>query len=117
MVRHMSPRLIKHVVFALVAAQLVLSGPVASALAAPPTEQQSTHCADMAPVAGEPDSCPCCPEGIAGMAGCLSACMAVSASSSISIANIHRATSSPSTETLVHLTSLSDPPLKPPPIV
>jgi hypothetical protein len=61
--------------------------------------------------------CPCCPDGVTTMAGCMSACVVTSAAPDISIARVHR---SPvvAIETTIfeNLTDLADPPLKPPPI-
>jgi len=112
-------RLARPLIYVLVAAQLLLSAPVVTALS-PSTSDGATEmpCADSMPKADDSKPCPCCPDGTTSMAGCLSACTASAAmpptlsihvSSVAAMPVIVAATS--------NLADLADPPLKPPPIV
>jgi hypothetical protein len=101
----------------LVAAQVFLSAPVASALASVAASADTVHCAGMMPAGDRSDPCPCCPEGDMGTAACLSACTAsagVIQAFAIPQARATAVLAAP--RPLVHRTDLADPPLKPPPI-
>jgi len=124
MVETVKRRTFRPLVYALVAVQLLLSVPVASAWAAEaaadvPTAQ-SMPCDDMNMQSGEQHSkhCPCCPDGVTGTMDCQTACAAGAAV----LSTVHRflpnSVAVPSTEPLpVNFLLLADPPLKPPPII
>ena len=77
-----SRRILRKLVYVLVAGQLLLSAPVVDAATFVATST-STAAADAMPCGHEmpaPDHgkpCPCCPDGVTGMAACLSACVAM----------------------------------------
>jgi hypothetical protein len=110
-------RTFRPVAYALITAQLLLSAPMVNAFAllqgtaTPP-------CAES--MAGEKhvSECPCCPDGVQSMAGCLSACISAAAIAP-SIASVAVSTAHVETRgfTAVPVAHLADPPLKPPPIV
>jgi hypothetical protein len=111
-------RLLRPLVYVLVAAQLLLSAPVVSAFAASkPASAMSAACASEMHVPGDASKCPCCPD-MASMSACLATCTAAAA-----IMTAEPATTSPVVASAIAaapvaaLVSLSDPPLKPPPIV
>ena len=103
----------------LVAAQLLLSAPVVSAVTSDSAATSSAGmlCADSMPAMADGDSCPCCPDGVENPAGCLTACMAM-------VGAIPMAPSPPAaaeaaraiTPLAVPLAHAAEPPLKPPPI-
>ena len=110
-------RLLRRLLYALVAAQIFLSAPVASAFASIASAGQEEHCAGMQHAQAGSEECPCCPEGESGTAACLSACAAslgaVSSPSFVSARAVHaRVAQSPE----VHLALAAEPPLNPPPI-
>jgi len=97
----------KPLIYWLVALQLLLSAPVVSALTA-----SGTHCAAFR------NHCPCCPDGVVGMADCLSACSAAAAPPPVCNAVIAEVASSEAPAQAVRrLDTLDEPPLKPPPIL
>jgi hypothetical protein len=112
-------RLVRPLIYVLVAAQLLLSAPIATAM----TSSSGTSAADMPgadsmPKPEDSKPCPCCPDGTTSMVGCLSACVGAAATLPTGAVQISQvaamlviAPASPS------LTDLADPPLKPPPIV
>lgn len=111
-------RLLRPLIYVLVAAQLLLSAPVASAFAASePARAMSAECASDMHHPADATRCPCCPDGVS-MSVCLATCAAAAA-----ITTTVRTKSSPavalaiSAAPVVALVSLADPPLKPPPIV
>jgi hypothetical protein len=109
----------------LVVAQLLSAVPLASA--SPADRADSLPCAEMMDVAGMPDmastpgdtdECPCCPDGADSLRDCLTSCtLAVAAlpdtpvlsRAPAPVLRVESAASAP-------LRSLSEPPLKPPPI-
>jgi hypothetical protein len=116
MVFHLKRPLVRRVILALVAAQLLLSAPVASAWSAIAGQQQM-DCGDMMPMSGDAESCPCCPEGGAGMSACLSSCLSSLAALAMPSVLPTRATSYPPVASrFAPLTEPADPPVKPPPI-
>jgi hypothetical protein len=100
----------------LVAAQVFLSAPVASAFAAMASADGGHHCAEMESAAHMGD-CPCCPEGDSGTAACLSACTAslgaIAVFSFVSPPAVHARADLPLSSPRARL---AEPPLKPPPI-
>jgi hypothetical protein len=106
----------RRIALALVAAQVLLSAPVGSALASIATAD-SAHCAGMMPAGDHSESCPCCPEGETGMAACLSACLASAGAIPSLVLPQSRSTLLPAVPLPpVHRADLADPPLNPPPI-
>lgn len=106
-------RSIRPLACVLIAAQLLLSAPMVSALSAM-SAPDSMPCAGMMP---DTEPCPCCPDGTENMAQCLSACTAAFAISSAPFAVVPVRTISPSSAPLfVSRHALADPPVKPPPI-
>lgn len=111
-------RLLRPIVYLLVAAQLLLSAPVASALAtSQPAKAMTADCAGE--MAGKHDAgkCPCCPDGVS-MSACLATCTAAAAvAPAVRIekppVHVDVSVTPPATE----FASIADPPLKPPPIV
>ena len=103
-------------IYVLAAAQLLLSGPVVSALSAANASAES-DCADMM-MGPDADHCPCCPEGVTTMGECLSACTAAFAAVGTPAIFVSTLSSFPaSTPAFAPLVMLADPPIKPPPIV
>jgi hypothetical protein len=112
-------RIVRPLIYVLVATQLLLSAPIATAMAsAVGTSAADMPCADSMPAPDDSKPCPCCPDGTTSMAGCLSACTAGAAllptlgiqfSQVAEMPVIAPASSS--------FADLADPPLKPPPIV
>jgi hypothetical protein len=102
-------RLLKPLVYLLVAAQLLLAVPaMAAAHGAAGSATAAMHC----------DKCPCCPDALDSMKDCLTTCMlgsvaAPGAGTVFVVATAHQRVDS---ATFTALVSLSDPPLKPPPI-
>ena len=104
----------------LVVAQLLAAAPLASAQ--PAAERaDAMPCAemmDMTAMTGDADGCPCCPDGADSLRNCLASCTLAAAAlpnsqtlvrAVMPAARVDAAPSAP-------LVSLSDPPLKPPPI-
>lgn len=101
-------------------AQLLAAAPLASALPAA-DHDGSMPCAghmDMAAMQADKDNCPCCPDAATSLRDCLAACtLAVAALPTTQVlprapepaTRVDEAPAAP-------LVSLSDPPLKPPPI-
>jgi hypothetical protein len=112
-------RVLRTLVHVLVAAQLLLSAPVVSALANSMASGASEMpCADMMPPAPGSEPCPCCPDGDMNDAACLSACMASvgAVATQVFLAAQVNVVSGPLPPD-VRIVRISDPPLKPPPIV
>lgn len=109
--------LLRRWIYALVAAQIFMSVPMASAFASIASAGQDNHCAEMQHPGGQADQCPCCPEGASGTAACLSACTA-----SLGAVTVFTFTSPPTVHARVapvlqsHIAQAAEPPLKPPPI-
>ena len=103
-------------------AQLLSAAPLASA--SPTDRADAAPCAEMmdmtsmASMPADTDDCPCCPDGADSMRDCLASCtLAVAALPDTPVlsrapAPVARVEAAPSAPLL----SLSDPPLKPPPI-
>jgi len=105
-------RFLHRFAFLLIAAQLLSSPPVASAVAAIASASDGAHCAEML------EACPCCLDADMGVAACLSACtgaVGVFATSCLAEVRSEYALAEPSP--LKHRADLADPPVKPPPIV
>jgi hypothetical protein len=100
----------RRLVYALVAMQLLLAAPTASALvSAAATAVVAAH---------EHDSCPCCADDPLVDAACLSACASAVALLPVTGFTLTRTIgASLVTVPTVLFTPLADPPLKPPPIV
>ena len=63
------------------------------------------------------DGCPCCPDGTSSMKDCLAMCsLAAALTPSVLVVPVTPSHSAALVEFADHLTTLSDPPLKPPPI-
>ncbi|MFO1505174.1 MAG: hypothetical protein U1F39_15410 [Steroidobacteraceae bacterium] len=119
----MKHRILRPLVYALVAVQLLLSVPVATAWAAEVTAQaptaQSMPCDDMnMPGEGHSEHCPCCPEGSTGAMDCQTACAASVGLFMVARFLLPSPVAVPTVEPLpVIFLPLADPPLKPPPII
>jgi hypothetical protein len=114
--RIVNRRFIRPIVHLLAAAQLLLAVPLANAMPAGPSQAAQAHCADMAPAAGDSKPCPCCP-GDAGMAACMSSCLATPCvAHSFILPSAQRTVNAPPAAVLTHVADRADPPLKPPPI-
>jgi hypothetical protein len=106
-------------VHVLVAAQVLLSTPVMDAPAASPAPTAAeTHCGDGMPMAPDGENCPCCPEGVVDAASCFSHCLvAPGPVHAISFFARTQVYASPAEAPGIRRQALSDPPIKPPPIV
>jgi len=102
----------------LIAAQLLLPGPMSFASGAPQGEHAGAmHCEDPESASGHSSECPCCPDEASTSAGCLTACLAIAAPTSsvaMLIAPLAPDRSTPASVPARYLAG--DPPLKPPPI-
>jgi hypothetical protein len=112
-------RLIRSLVYLLVLGQVLLSAPVTSALAGSGSSAATEMpCADSMPQTDDSKPCPCCPDGTAGVAACLSACTgSVAALSILTVQLIRVAAQAPVSPATIPAARSADPPLKPPPIV
>lgn len=112
-------RLIRTLIYVLVAGQALLSAPIASAMGNGASAGAAEMlCADSMPQADDSKPCPCCPDGTASIAGCLSACAASVAALPAPAVQIVRMAAQPAPGTAFpQIADLADPPLKPPPIV
>jgi len=115
----MSRRLVRRMVYALVAVQLLLSAPLASALAEEAVAGLASPCAgmDAQPANTDSDSHPCCSDPSMDALGCLSACTAgmavVPGLSYVLGASV--AVPAEARALILHVLP-ADPPLNPPPI-
>lgn len=103
----------------LVATQILLSAPVVAGLTvdSAATTSASMPCADFMPAAADGEPCPCCPDGVDTIGGCLSACMAMLGAIPMATPPPSSAMSAkPSPSLTVQLALAAEPPLKPPPI-
>jgi hypothetical protein len=114
---------IRTLIYVLVAGQVLLSAPVASAPissdkgGAAGAAAAEMPCADSMPQGDESKPCPCCPDGTSGVAGCLSACAGAAAAPSVPAIQTIAIAAQPAPRLSVpQITDLSEPPLKPPPI-
>lgn len=112
-------RLIRTLIYVLVAGQALLSAPIASAMGnSASADTAEMPCADSMPQTDESKPCPCCPDGTVGIAACLSACAASVAALPAPAVQIVRMAAQPALGiTIPQIADLADPPLKPPPIV
>jgi len=111
-------RLAKPLAFLLIAAQLLLTVPAMASAAVTGTAPEQMSCAgmQMADQAGD-HHCPCCPDGVDSMSDCLASCLlGVAAAPAISVAHITLSPDVPFIEPARLAETVSDPPLKPPPI-
>jgi len=102
-------------VYLVVAAQLLLAVPaMSSALVAAAAD--SAACGAMGPD-HQGDHCPCCPDGVATMADCLTSCTLAAAISTMSTAiDSVSLPVAPAPDPPRLATRVDDPPLEPPPI-
>jgi hypothetical protein len=122
MVCPVNRRLSRRWIHLLVAAQILVSAPMASAFAAIASAGQDDHCAEMMgsghgenPAMG--DTCACCPDGASGVAGCLSACTAsLGAIAVFSFASLPAVPVRVAQEPHLQRVLAAEPPIKPPPI-
>jgi hypothetical protein len=114
-VRHMV-RLLRPLVYVLALMQVVSTPVLAAAI--PAAYGAELPCpGDMAPAAGE-DHCPCCPDGIGTIAGCLAACAGAAATPLDFLIPIGAQRVDPlQVLDVISKGDPSDPPLKPPPIL
>lgn len=110
---------IRALIYVLVAGQVLLSAPIASAMgSAASVGAAEMPCADSMPQSDDSKPCPCCPDGTSSIAACLSACVASMAAQSVSAAQIIRMAAQPAPgASYRQIADLAEPPLKPPPIV
>jgi len=109
-------RLLRPLLYVLVAAQLLLSAPVVTALAASAPASTTAPCAGEMPASGETGKCPCCPDGVS-MSACLATCTAAAVTPTAQVATVSAVATVIAEAPVAALVSLADPPLKPPPIV
>jgi hypothetical protein len=112
-------RFIRTLIYVLVAGQVLLSAPIASAMGgnAPSAAAAEMPCADSMPQTDDSTPCPCCPDGTSSMAACLSACTGSAATLPALAVNVVRPVALPSPAVAFpQIADLADPPLKPPPI-
>jgi hypothetical protein len=106
----------KPLIYVLIAAQLLLALP---AMASAQTGAAAGHempCDEMPMPAGD-DPCPCCPDGTNSMTDCLVACtLAATAAPTILIPQAAAMAAQRIVEIPSYFDTLSDPPIKPPPI-
>jgi hypothetical protein len=113
-------RRFRPVIYLLVLAQLLLSAPMVSAVAATGAASasgMSMPCAGDMPMADETGECPCCPDGVTSEAGCLVTCIAsVAPPQAFAPAPAAREATAPVERIDSISGGVADPPLKPPPI-
>jgi hypothetical protein len=109
---------IRTLLYVLVAGQVLLSAPIASALGKGANAAAAEMpCADSMPPTDDSNPCPCCPDGTSSIAACLSACTASIAALPVLAVSVVRTVALPSpVAAFPQITDLADPPLKPPPI-
>jgi hypothetical protein len=112
-------RLIRTLIYVLVAGQALLSAPIASAMGnGTNAGTAEMPCADSMPQTDDSKPCPCCPDGTSSIAACLSACAASVAALPAPAVHVVRTVALPApAPAFPQITDLADPPLKPPPIV
>lgn len=112
-------RRVRSLIYVLVAGQLLLSAPIVTAMA-PSTSGSAAEmpCADSMQKSDDSKPCPCCPDGTASMAACLSACTAAAATPPALSVQVSQVITMPAIAgDFSYLAELANPPLKPPPIV
>ena len=115
-VRRFLNRWAKAVTLLLIAAQLLLAFPAVSTARAPASSGTHAPCDQMVS-ASHHDNCPCCPDGAGSMKDCLAMCtLAAALTPSVFVVSVTRAHAAVLVEFPDSLTTLSEPPLKPPPI-
>jgi hypothetical protein len=108
-------RLLRPIAFVLIAAQLLLSAPIVNALES--LVPGGSPCAEMMAGGAQHAGCPCCPDGVTSMAGCLAACTAAVGMLSSPLERTSRILDFVPVEANIrNATRKSEPPLKPPPI-
>jgi len=110
-------RLLRPLVYVLVAAQLLLSAPVVNAFAAgEPASAMAAACAGEMMHADHAGKCPCCPDGMS-MSACLATCATAAAIAPVLlVTTVSVVTTLIADAPVAALVSLAAPPLKPPPI-
>jgi hypothetical protein len=110
---------IRTLIYVLVAGQVLLSTPLASAMGGNTgAGAAEMPCADSMPQGDDSKPCPCCPDDTSSGAACLSACAgSVAAPSAPAVQIISTAAQPTPGLSLRQFADLSEPPLKPPPIV
>ena len=118
MFSHVNRRFIRTLIYVLVAGQVLLSAPIASAMGnGANAATAEMPCADSMPQTDDSKPCPCCPDGTSSVAACLSACTASVAALPALAVNAVRTVALPSpVAAFPQIADLADPPLKPPPI-
>ena len=118
MFRLVNRRLIRTLLYVLVAGQALLSAPIASALGnGASAASADMPCADSMSQADDSKPCPCCPDGTSSIVACLSACTASVAPLPALVVDVVRTVALPSpVAAFRQIADLADPPLKPPPI-
>lgn len=115
-VRRFAIPLVKSLSCMLVAAQLLLAVPVVASPHAPSGAHGEMPC-DQVPAPAGDDPCPCCPDGADSMKDCLGSCtLAVAIAPSIPIGQAATLASEAFGDSIYRVATVSDPPLKPPPI-
>jgi hypothetical protein len=119
MFAYVNRRLIRSLVYLLVLGQVLLSAPAVAALGSLGSSAASEMpCADSMPQTDYSKPCPCCPDGTASVAACLSGCTgSVAALSNFTVRLIRVAAPAPASVATLPTAQIADPPLKPPPIV
>jgi hypothetical protein len=116
MFTRMFHRLRRPVIYLMVAAQLLLSAPMANAFDRL-AQGDGLPCMEQMAAATDGSDCPCCPDGSQSLAGCLSACL-----TSAAVAPTILASASPAEYIEIRGTDITEvirsgeAPLKPPPI-
>jgi len=114
----MTRRLLRPLVHALAIAQLLLSAPVISAVAAPVETGTEMPCHGTMAPAGVGETCACCPDGIASTAGCLAQCAGATATNTVLAIFVSDLRADRVEVPAIILNGdPADPPLKPPPIL
>jgi hypothetical protein len=115
-VRRILNRLARPVALLVIAAQLLLGFSAFATVQASASTGTHAPCDEM-PSAKHDDACPCCPDRGGSMQGCLVMCSLAAAIPPTIVAVVVKPShAAASIEFPNYLTSLSDPPLKPPPI-
>ena len=117
-VRRLLNRLARPVALLVIAAQLLLGFSAAATAQAPATQSQGAHapCDAMGAVSHD-DGCPCCPDGTGSLKGCLVMCsLAAAVTPSELVVAVTPTHAAVLVEYPHYATTLSEPPLKPPPI-
>lgn len=116
---HVNRRFIRTLIYVLVAGQVMLSAPLASAMGDDTSAVAAEMpCADSTPQTDDSKPCPCCPDGTVGAAACLSACTAfVAGLPVLTVQILHAPALQAAMPVALPVADFAEPPLKPPPIV